>query len=407
MIPRVPPPPAPMLGKLMAPNITTPAIPGIPERRGVRVQSNRPEDLRGGPAWTGNNTGIRETLTNNQTGATVTCQLNGGVHQCCYWIVPKGHVYPADLQQCRVKTALVGVDMDFYRCCDPFSATSIGIDRAYVQRRIARGNMRGRQYFCYHHLGSLFGVIPRPGRGVKGLSLRAIRNFPAYSVIGTFSQNPITEQDARSAVDWPTPRFPGDVTGLSYTNSMVATRMDSRVPEPAINIFPATPTAPAGGLAVDNNRYFDPLCYKDLGDYATDARNNGIVTRENGIVPGCASGAMDTAAMPTTGLRNPGCWNLLPGEGANAAIRRVRYRYFEPPIAEPVRTIGIIPPGVGIPIERLCLYTTVAVNGNVGPGRGVDIVWDRGNDNMAQKYCPTPTHAQQKCVAVTKKPYKI
>jgi len=440
-----PPPPPPAKGKdrIPAPNLNrgTP-VPGV-DRVGIPGSPqpyfpNRvPTDLRNQVDWTGNNSGRRATQINNGTDYSTTCQVNGGVHNCSYWVIPKGGLYPANLQPCRVKTALVGVDMDFYRCADPQGQVSIAIDTAYVNRRIARERMRGRQYFCYHHLGSLFGVIPRPSRPPqKGMTLRAVSDFPAYAIVATFSMNPYSLQSTQNQTLWPNPRFPGDIAAPpnNYQNILANVytirrdepqAADARLPENLGRVIGRDRSRGSANLNI-----FNSLCYRDLADYAIDARRNkdnpeqqlidnpvectadlatianpptmNNVTQVPLIGHGGAGPIALTAAQTaartgsTKSIRNQWCWEPLLGEQANCNIRRVRYQYFEPPLVMPVSPRPLIRPE-GPYIERVALYTLVAIRAQPGPGRGTDLVYDRQAGAVALGYCPTPTNPLQTC----------
>jgi len=443
-----PPPPPPAKGKIPAPDLNrgTP-VPGvvrvgIPGNPQPYFPNRVPTDLRNQRDWTGNNSGRRATQINNGTGYTETCQVNGGVHNCSYWVIPKGGVYPDNLQPCRVKTALVGVDMDFYRCADPQGQVSIAIDTAYVNRRIAPERMRGRQYFCYHHLGLLFGVIPRPSRPPQtGMTLRAVSDFPAFAIVATFSMNPRSDQETRNQLTWPNPRFPRDpVTPLGVYNNMLANvytirRDEPQAVEPGLprHLGQAIPQDRSAGSAYTN--IFNSLCYRDLADYAIDARRNkdnpaqqlldnpgqcqaSPATIANppainnhtqvplighgGALPFGRIGAQDLERNASTkSIRNQWCWEPLAGEQANCDFRRVRYKYFEPPLAGPVSprplTGGVIRGLEGPYIERVALYTLVAIRAQTGPGRGIDLVYDREAGAVALGYCPTPTNPLQTC----------
>ena len=445
MIPVPPPPPAKAKGKIPAPDLSrgniVPGVDrvGIPDRP-LYFPNTVPTDLRNQVDWTGNNSGRRATQINNGTGYTTTCQVNGGVHGCSYWVIPKGGLYPVDLQPCRVKTALVGVDMDFYRCADPQGQISIAIDTAYVNRRIARERMRGRQYFCYHHLGLLFGVIPRPSRPPqKGMTLRAVSDFPAYAIVATFSMNPYSLQSTQNQTIWPNPRFPGDTAAPPdgynnmLTNVYTIRRSEPQAADPRLG-----PGNLGLGIQQDYSRgsgylnIFNSLCYRDLADYATDARRNkdnpaqqlldnpgecraspatianppamNNATQVSQIGHGGAGPIARTVAKDaertasTKSIRNQWCWEPLAGEQVNCDIRRVRYKYFNPPLVIPVSPRP--PPQYAHHdpyIERVALYTLVAIQAQPGPGRGTDMVYDRKAGAVALGYCPTPTNPLQTC----------
>lgn len=442
MIP-VPPPPPPAKGKIPAPDLSrgTP-VPGVEEvgipGRTLYFPNTVPTDLRNQIDWTRNNSGRRATQINNGTGYTETCQVNGGVHNCSYWVIPKGGLYPVDLQPCRVKTALVGVDMDFYRCADPQGQVSIAIDTAYVNRRIARERMRGRQYFCYHHLGLLFGVIPRPSRPPqKGMTLRAVSDFPAFAIVATFSMNPSSLQETNYQLVWPNPRFQGDIAAPpnNYQNMLANVytirRNEPQAAEPRLprNLGLAIPKDVSRGACYLN--IFNSLCYRDLADYATDARRNkdnpaqqvldnpGECTADPATIANPPAMNIQDNSVPfinrggpialtvaqtasknasTKSIRNQWCWEPLLGEQVNCDIRRVRYKYFEPPLVMPVSPR---PPPQYVHhdplIERVALYTLVAIRAQPGPGRGTDLVYDRQAKDVALGYCPTPGNPLQTC----------
>ena len=443
--PPVPPPP-PAKGKIppLNSNRGTP-VPGV-ERVGIPgsppyFPHKFPTDLRNREDWTRNpnNSGRRATQINNGTGYTETCQVNGGVHNCSYWVIPKGGLYPVDLQPCRVKTALVGVDMDFYRCADPQGQVSIAIDTAYVNRRIAPERMRGRQYFCYHHLGLLFGVIPRPSRPPqKGMTLRAVSDFPAFAIVATFSMNPSSHQEFNDQTIWPNPRFAGDIVAPpnNYKNMLANVytiqRSEPQAADPRLgpgNLGKGIPRDRSAGSGYVN--IFNSLCYRDLADYATDARRNkdnpaqqlienpiectasaaianppamNNVTQVPLIGHGGAGPIALTVAQTaeraasTKSIRNQWCWEPLPGEQVNCDIRRVRYKYFEPPLVMPVSPRPLIRPAHHeLYIERLALYTLVAIRAQPGPGRGTDLVYDRQAKDVALGYCPTPGNPLGTC----------
>lgn len=443
MIPVPPPPPAKAKGKIPAPDLSrgTP-VPGVEEvgipGRPLYFPNTVPTDLRNQIDWTRNNSGRRATQINNGTGYTETCQVNGGVHNCSYWVIPKGGLYPVDLQPCRVKTALVGVDMDFYRCADPQGQVSIAIDTAYVNRRIARERMRGRQYFCYHHLGLLFGVIPRPSRPPqKGMTLRAVSDFPAFAIVATFSMNPSSHQEFNDQFVWPNPRFAGDIAAPPnnyqnmHANVYTIRRDEPQAVEPRLprNLGLAIPRDVSRGAGYLN--IFNSLCYRDLADYATDARRNKDNPAQQLIDnPGECTASQATIANPpamniqdnsvpfinrggpialtvaqtasknasTKSIRNQWCWEPLPGEQVNCDIRRVRYKYFEPPLVMPVSPRPPIRHAHHDPlIERVALYTLVAIRAQPGPGRGTDLVYDRQAKDVALGYCPTPGNPLQTC----------
>jgi len=426
-------------------------VPGVVPQNVVQVMERSPADRRGAIDWTGNNGGLRASMENNGTGEEKTCQLNGGVHSCSYWIVPKGGVYPADLQPCRVRTALVGIDMDFYRCADPTSPASVEIDRAYAARRIHPQDMRGRRYFCYHHMGKLFGLIPRPARPPgKGYRLRAVSNFPAFATIATFAQDPLGSGNPRA--NWPNPRYPGDPTASAYVNTVpnlsVLNRYNGELPVvgappgSAISLGLPGVAVAAGADYRENILQYDNFCYRDLGDYAVDGRQNAddplaqmtqypeqcVPLLANyaappaddfplppGAEPGPLPAAFRGAAVAprnaaqtasrnasTKGPRNPWCWEAQPGDAVNCAVRRVRFRYFPPRVAEPVRGNGYPRPTdmQGLPMERNAIYTVVPIQATARPGGHVDIKIDLGALMIARTYCPVPGNPLQTCVNV-------
>jgi hypothetical protein len=205
-----------------------------------------------------------------------------------------------------------------------------------------------------------------------------------------------------------------------------------------LDIDPAALLLATMGVNVAQNiMAFDNFCYRDLGDFAVDGRRN----RDNAAGqmlenPKCLPTLVNLAAPPaddppaalpnslpairgaapvplspaqtlaransTNGVRNPWCWEPLPGESVNCAVRRVRFQYFAPPAAEPVRANGYPLPAnkTGPLIERLALYTLVPVHATARPGGHVDITIDQGAWEIAHKYCPVPGIPWQPCTDV-------
>ena len=268
------------------------------------------------------------------------------------------------------------------------------------------------------------------------MTLRAVSDFPAFAIVATFSMNPYSPQSTQNQTVWPNPRFRGDpVTPLGFYNNKLANVYTIRRDEPQAveqrlpgNLGLEIPQDISRGSAYTN--IFNSLCYRDLADYAIDARRNKdnpaqqlienrgqcqatLATIANppamniatqvplmgyvGAVPIALTAAQDLERNTSTkSIRNQWCWEPLPGEQANCDIRRVRYRYFEPPLVMPVSPRP--PIRLEWPyIERVALYTLVAIRAQPGPGRGTDLVYDRQAGEVALGYCPTPRNPLQTC----------
>jgi len=269
------------------------------------------------------------------------------------------------------------------------------------------------------------------------MTLRAVSAFPAYAIVATFSMNPYSRQSIDNQQIWPNPRFPGDIAAppnhyenmLANVHTIIRSEPQAADPRLPGNLGDAIPQDFSRGSNYLN--IFNSLCYRDLADYATDARRNKdnpaqqlidnrgqcqataanianppamndqanivrLIDRGGPIARTPAENAARNAS--TKSIRNQWCWEPLPGEQVNCDIRRVRYKYFEPPLAGPVSPRPRIVYDHHNPyIERLALYTVVAIRAQTGPGRGTDLVYDRQAGEVALGYCPTPTNPLQTC----------
>lgn len=362
------------------------------------------------------------------------CALNGGSHQCAFVVLEKGLTIP---RQCRRKTALVGVDMDFYRCADPQGRTSRLIDECHAQGTLP--NVEGRQYFCYLHLTYLFGVVPRKTDG-KGLGLRAVAPLPQWALVGCFAMMPIPPEELppdrrdRYLTQWTTD--PANPTNMRRTG-------DPNEPAPL--------APPRGGQPI-LSIMFDDTCWRDLADFANDGRllteggaraaayprlcagsNAQQLVPPPGAVPPVeqlpVNPGLTTAqrtALLTTGvdsraglMRNfrppvplppgiPGslrsiyCWQPELSSTVNSAVRRVRFRYFPPTWPRPAG--GVDPGWLAVHgrewLERIALYTLVAVPGRPGKTTGIDLEVDRSNVFHALQYCAGTGVSSKECVSL-------
>lgn len=82
--------------------------------------------------------------------------LNAGEHECCFHFIKNDIV-----TRCKLTNKLVGIDMDFYRSCNPDGQTAKLINYYYSAGNIPREFMFRRQYFCWTHLSLLTGVRPK------------------------------------------------------------------------------------------------------------------------------------------------------------------------------------------------------------------------------------------------------
>ena len=136
----------------------------------------------------------------NSKVTTIQFPLNGGVHQCCFHVVPK-RGSAEDVRRCRLVNKLVGVDMYFYRCVDPEGITAKSIQWYHENENIPREFMFGRQFFCWKHMNLLFGVRPRlkvledgtiDNTTTKKIGLFAISNLRKSTIVAAFSNSNYT-----------------------------------------------------------------------------------------------------------------------------------------------------------------------------------------------------------------------
>ena len=136
----------------------------------------------------------------NSKVTTIQFPLNGGVHQCCFHVVPK-RGSAEDVRRCRLVNKLVGVDMYFYRCVDPEGITAKSIQWYHENKNIPREFMFGRQFFCWKHMNLLFGVRPRlkvledgtiDNTTTKKIGLFAISNLRKSTIVAAFSNSNYT-----------------------------------------------------------------------------------------------------------------------------------------------------------------------------------------------------------------------
>lgn len=335
--------------------------------------------------------GIRISLRNpgNPTMNDTECLVNGGTRACCYWVLPRGTKNKNRLYRCRVKTALVGIDMDFYRCASPTSQTAINIDTAFAEQRISPKHMRGIQFFCYHHLGDLTGLVPRqdtspgvqtPGGPVSGprYCLKAVRNFPRGEIIASFSHSSYVDPDSvRSMLDWPNDNY--------QNQSPIINTLDRRIPERRLSFGQRVIPQLRGERRIQDDTVmnYSSQCTRDLADYANDIRHKT---------------SLDVRNQPGTDLRDPFTWEAFDFENdrQNSAIRRIRFRYFHPRL-DPLRRDSY----VGEPIERIALYSTRDIVASKGPDNGVDIEYDKGAEFWATLYCPTRARPTGSCTTIS------
>lgn len=335
--------------------------------------------------------GIQIRLRNmeNSTMAGTECLVNGGTRACCYWVLPRGTRNKNRLYRCRVKTALVGIDMDFYRCASPASQTAINIDSAFADQRISPKHMRGIQFFCYHHLGDLTGLVPRqdtspgvrtpigPATGPR-YCLKAIRNFPRGEIIASFSHSsPIDRDSVTAMLDWQDPDY--------QNRSPIVNTLDRGIAERRLTlgrrVIPSIRAERGRGDDIVTN--YSSQCTRDLADYANDIRHQT---------------SLDVRTNQRLDLRDPETWEPFDDEYArqNSSVRRIRFRYFHPRL-DPLRRDSY----VGGPIERLSLYSTRDIVASKGPDNGVDIEYDRGSEFWANLYCPTRLTPSGPCSTIS------
>ena len=112
--------------------------------------------------------------------------LNAGEHECCFHFIKNDIV-----TRCKLTNKLVGIDMDFYRSCNPDGQTAKLIDYYHSAGNIPREFMFRRQYFCWTHLSLLTGVRPKivhsenPDGNLK-TKLFAVSMIPADTVFACF-----------------------------------------------------------------------------------------------------------------------------------------------------------------------------------------------------------------------------
>jgi len=94
--------------------------------------------------------------TDDSAGIKKNFVLNAGEHECCFHFIKKDIV-----TRCKLTNKLVGIDMDFYRSCDPDGQTAKLINYYHSAGNIPREFMFRRQYFCWTHLSLLTGVRPK------------------------------------------------------------------------------------------------------------------------------------------------------------------------------------------------------------------------------------------------------
>jgi hypothetical protein len=480
---------------------------GQPLRNPIR--QDIPTDMTGQAQYKASATdgpGFSMSKTNNVTGQIATCEINGGSHQCSFWIT-KHMAAPVVQSQCGRKTALVGVDLDFYRCADPNGKSSRKIDKAIFNQTLRQ--VRGRAYFCYLHLQKLLGVVPRRTPDNRGWGLRALRFIPQWSLVACYGMMPIlpagvTSEDHRYITQWSTdPANPANMPLIAAHPSIAPGKAQqpgvpyqlAGVPAPGnpqkamgfvpIPRFPKVKgqgiakwqaiTNPVADVGNRPDQYFDGTCYRDLADYVNDGRfitegaERAVIYPAECLVPppvpppvgkaarskaaprpppppakgagGPAYGLpidqglntaqwlavvqaippggplpvdprLGIAAPPATipipagsgppGLNNEYCWQPRPLDSVNCAIRRVRFRYFDPYWPRPVGSnlsvadITVWTPGTQI-LERIAIYTLVDVLAGWRAGEGIDLTIDRGNEFWARQFCPTIGNSSQTC----------
>ena len=294
-------------------------------------------------------------------------------------------------------------------------------------------------------MGQLFGVVPRPARPPRtGYALRALRSFPAFSILATFAQSRASEEDLERRIDWTPPLYPGDNALVSYKNDNASfsyikfpylTRLDSLNQGPR-ELSALNSNIPATRHNV-NTAIFDNLCYRDLADFARDARldlddpvarinsnpgqcqdqavqfpidDDGRLDDEN--TPAIQAAGTPMAALTpeqirsrtnsTKSLRNKWCWEPLAGESVNAAVRLVRFRYF-PPRRDRLQVAPLNQDAQGTQpgwIYRLALYSLMDINvANGGAaGAGTEIFYDTDSSLIAKSYCPVPGDPMRRCI---------
>lgn len=481
------------------------------------MRQDLPGDIAGQPQYKTNATdgpGLLVRKTNNVSGQTTTCEINGGSHQCSFWIT-KHMAAPVVQSQCGRKTALVGVDLDFYRCADPNGRASRKIDKALFNQTLRQ--VRGRAYFCYLHLQKLLGVVPRRTPDNRGWGLRATRPIPQWSLVACYGMMPILppgvnpEDNHRYITQWSTdPANPANAPlvvahpglapgkgavgpqrpGVPYQQAGVPGVVNPRNAVGYVSV-PRFKRAGKGAaiekwLTVTNDpavpgtrpdQFFDGTCYRDLADYVNDGRfitegtdraiiypveclappppvppvgkaarakaaprpppppgkgkgapaqglpvEQGLNTTQwlalvqatppGGPLPADPRAGLIPAPPPLVspipagygppGLDNEYCWQPRPLDSVNCAIRRVRFRYFDPYWPRPVGSnlsmddITGWTPATQV-IERIAIYTLVDVPAGWRAGEGIDLSIDRGNEFWARQFCPTVGNPTQAC----------
>jgi len=174
--------------------------------------------------------------------------LNAGEHECCFHFIKNDIV-----TRCKLTNKLVGIDMDFYRSCNPDGQTAKLIEYYYSAGNIPREFMFRRQYFCWAHLSLLTGVRPKivysenqeNNQGNLVTKLFAVSMIPADTVFACFC-NYRASLDKMQTVFQPTGDMAQDI--------------------PDVTMIPH---------AVGNNQshYFN-LFFRDIADYAVADEND-------------------------------------------------------------------------------------------------------------------------------------
>ena len=147
--------------------------------------------------------------------------LNAGEHECCFHFIKNDIV-----TRCKLTNKLVGIDMDFYRSCNPDGQTAKLIDYYHSAGNIPREFMFRRQYFCWTHLSLLTGVRPKivhsenPDGNLE-TKLFAVSMIPADTVFACFCNYRTSRKFVRTVFQKEPSggddTMPQDITEMPYT----------------------------------------------------------------------------------------------------------------------------------------------------------------------------------------------
>ena len=176
--------------------------------------------------WKHSNPLVVTVKSSNQLKKIKNFVLNAGEHECCFHFIKNDIV-----TRCKLTNKLVGIDMDFYRSCNPDGQTAKLIDYYHLAGNIPREFMFRRQYFCWTHLSLLTGVRPKivhseiPDGNLE-TKLFAVSMIPADTVFACFCNYRASRKFVRTVFQkepsggddtMPRDTMPKDITEMPYT----------------------------------------------------------------------------------------------------------------------------------------------------------------------------------------------